>query len=256
MQTKSTHANKTATTGGIRLIMVAFSLLLLLVPAWASLRFYPVIATLVPAAGQNNMLFTIANSGDSDIAVRVRVTTREIDQSGDELREDASALFTIFPAQAILKPGESRSVSVTWRGGEVGSIEKAYRIIAEQLPVDFVDSPAGGSAMAVIIQFRYNASLYVSPRTTVPYMEATLERRSSGDYLVLRNTGSRHLIINNPSAVIRNTDGHEFKIPTAAFLPVEGRNILAGYSRAIPVTLPSTLMLANGYKIVFNSTRE
>jgi fimbrial chaperone protein len=65
------------------------------------------IAVFVPSLKQNAQTFTIKNAGKEEMAVRIRIMTRSIDEKGEEVRADAGDLFTVYPSQAILKGGKS-----------------------------------------------------------------------------------------------------------------------------------------------------
>ncbi len=208
-------------------------------PAWAMLQFSPMEATIQPSSGQNVQVFTITNAGKKDIAVRVRITTRSIDEAGQESRAEATGLFSIYPSQAILKPGEERSVRVTWKGGTSISTEQAFRIIAEQLPVDMRTGGEVGYSAAIKIQFRYEGALYVAPRSSAPRVKASLRAiPDGGAELVLQNEGNKHIVILEPSLVLRGADGFEHAVSAAELEPIRGRNILAGSTRVLPLALP------------------
>ena len=116
------------------------------------------------AEGKNSSrLFTITNDSLTErIAVKVSVFTRIMDEWGNETLEPAPGDFLIYPAQSLLNPGDSRSVRIKWKGGTVGSREKAYRIIAEQLPVDFTEEDLRDDGAGIRFTFRYEGSLYVA----------------------------------------------------------------------------------------------
>jgi hypothetical protein len=57
--------------------------------------------------------------------------------------------LSFFPPQLVLNPHESRAVRVQYLGKTEG-VEKAYRLVAEQLPVHLHDTPAAGSFPLVL----------------------------------------------------------------------------------------------------------
>jgi fimbrial chaperone protein len=149
--------------------------------------------------------FRISNSGSRAIAVRLSIYSRSLAPDGEELREEAGSDFVVFPARVVVDPGRSQVVRVQWRGGPVSS-EQAYRLIAEQVPVDFQNAENGDANLNIL--FRYIASLYVVPESVEPNVKVTrariLESGSGGEEgegavleLELTNEGTRHVILNS-----------------------------------------------------------
>jgi fimbrial chaperone protein len=119
-------------------ILISF---LLLVVAFMSttgayaFRFSPFRAKFEPSGAKANNTFLIENNSSEPASVQIRITTREVDINGVEQNQDNEKNFRIYPAQMVLKPHSKRSVRVQWVGDSKLKEEKAYRIIAEQLPI-------------------------------------------------------------------------------------------------------------------------
>jgi fimbrial chaperone protein len=145
---------------------------------------------------------------------------------------------------------------VTWKGGAVNDRERAFRIIAEQLPVDFSGSGGEGISVSLSMQFKYEGSLYVSPRKAEPKVAAGIAWNGGKPYLVLENTGTGHLVMLEPSVVIRDSGGVDFALSTSDLEPIAGRNILAGGRRVLPVSLPSDFTPDKKLTVTFSSKRE
>ncbi len=130
----------------------------------AAFTFSPISQEFSEEGKNSSHVFTINNDSLTDrIAVKVSVFRRNMNEKGEETLEDSSGDFLIYPAQSILNPGESRSVRIKWQGGAVRKQEKAYRIIAEQLPVDFRQEENRSNGGGIRFTFRYEGSLYVVP---------------------------------------------------------------------------------------------
>lgn len=63
--------------------------------------------------------------------------TREMDMDGNETMESADKLFTVYPDQVVLPPKSFQSVRIRWKGPVDLTREQSYRILVEQVPVDF-----------------------------------------------------------------------------------------------------------------------
>ena len=218
------------------------------------------------AEGKNSSrLFTITNDSLTErIAVKVSVFTRIMDEWGNETLEPAPGDFLIYPAQSLLNPGDSRSVRIKWKGGTVGSREKAYRIIAEQLPVDFTEEDLRDDGAGIRFTFRYEGSLYVLPPGARPDVKllsissVSDEDGMSGTQLVFENQGTRHAILGDLTINLESRDESlpPVKLDPSDLAGVAGENILAGNRRyfTIPQSLEgreSDLQWSFNYKPVY-----
>ncbi len=66
------------------------------------------------------------------------------------------------PAQAIVLSGKSQSVRAQWLGDPAPERELAFRLVAEQLPIEFNRETSDGARLKLLV--RYIASLYIAPR--------------------------------------------------------------------------------------------
>lgn len=217
--------------------ILPFVLMVALVPTLWGLSFEPLSQDFATSGRNSIRTFRVTNTQDQPIAVRVRMMTRDITTEGKELQEDASHLFLVFPAQLVLQPGNSQAVRVQWRGGEFQGSERAFRIVAEQMPVQ-TQASAGG--LNIKFTYRYEGSVYVAPpETREP--EIVLSRivplpsgEGPGYTLLLRfeNLGGRHAIIRDPyvSLSVDDTDGSSTTITfdKTSLDVLNGVNLLAG----------------------------
>ena len=142
--------------------IAAFALLLLIQGGLAAFTFSPISQEFTEGGKNSSHVFTITNDSPSErIAVKVSIFKRLVNEEGRESLEPCPGDFLIYPVQSILNPGDSRSVRIKWQGGTVGKREKAYRIIAEQLPVDFREDELHSDGAGIRFTFRYEGSLYV-----------------------------------------------------------------------------------------------
>ena len=80
--------------------------------------------------------FKLKNDAAKRIAVRVQILTRDMALDGSERNEPVpDGLFVVFPSRFVMEPESIRTLKVQWRGGDAGEIERAFRIVAEQVPV-------------------------------------------------------------------------------------------------------------------------
>jgi fimbrial chaperone protein len=179
------------------------------------------------------MTYKVTNDSNQQTAVSIKVTTRVIDSSGTETNEPADKLFLVFPARVVLKPNSSQNIKVQYRGPANISSEQAYRVFAEQLPVDFSKSTSSG----VSILLTYVAALYVTPKNAAPKLVVakavgTQKDGVLGLEVTVKNEGTRHALIANPVIKISNS-GSEVEISGDAVSALEGQNILALSERVV-----------------------
>lgn len=187
--------------------------------------------------------YRVTNTQEREIAVQLRVTTRDHDAQGREFREDASNQWLVFPARMVLAPGQTQAVRVQFNGSGGVDRERAFRIIAEQLPVDI----SGGERQSGInVLFRYEGSAYVRQGRFAPdiilvdadrhYQDGSFQ----GILVRFENRGTTHGILSDMSIRLRLTtaDGSVLEeIFQGDDLPIlAGRNLLAG--RILEQVLP------------------
>ncbi len=195
----------------------------------AAFSFSPMTVSIAPSGANAVMTYKVTNESDQQTAVSIKVTTRTIDASGVEKNEPADKLFLVFPSRVVLKANSSQNVKVQYRGSPAIASESAFRVIAEQLPVDFTKSATSG----VSILLTYVAALYVTPKNASPkliFSQAVGAQKDgkAGLQVTVKNEGTKHALLSNPMIRINESSGstpREFSGEAAA--GIDGQNILA-----------------------------
>ncbi len=211
--------------------------------AIAQLQFRPMNVDLAPEGRNSSATFTVSNPGQEPIAVRLRILTREIAEDGSERQNPVDrGTFGLFPASVVLEAGQSRAVRLSWLGAARPERELAYRILAEQVPVDFAAGAPGNDQVSIEILFRYLGAVYVKPADVAPKVVATVERTDAADRvnLVLENVGTEHVVIHNLRVTITGPDasGPAFRVDDEQLKGLSAANMLASLRRVQPITLP------------------
>lgn len=207
-------------------------------PAFA-LKISPFKASLDVTDPNATQLFRIENNSAEPAAVQVSVTTWRILPDGTEQNEDAEGDFIVFPAQVVLQPHESRAVRVQY-AGPPGTVEKAYRLVAEQLPVRLQDTPGAGSAVRFMLRFK--AALYVVPGKVKSEIAVRDVENSGCDLAVtLVNKGTGHSLIRDPELDLRLKNGGGKTLSGDMLAKLAGENIHAGSERRFGILLPPEL---------------
>jgi fimbrial chaperone protein len=231
-----------------KLVFFAFVLLLSVaaVDEANAFRFSPFRAKFDPSGDGANQLFTVENNTDEPASVQLRIATREVDVDGGEKNVDADKDFMIYPAQMVLEPHATRSVRVQWAGDANLKEEKAYRIIAEQLPVNLDKEKPKTSAVKFLVTYR--GALFVTPPglaqdVTVDFVGET--NNASGKKMleiVLHNRGTQHALLRNLKLNIKDDKGNVITLSGEdALKGITGEGILAGHRRQFLMPWPKDL---------------
>ena len=211
---------------------LAAVLLLLVASSVHAFNFAPIESTFRPEGRGATQTFTIDNPGAGAIAVELTMFARDMRTDGSDVLIPAPDIFTIYPHQIILEPSQSQSIRVQYNGDGQLNQELAFRLVAEQLPIQLGDDETEGGAIDLMV--KYMASVYVQPEDSSAVINLSLE--SMGEDLAIRmqNKGSRHAIINTDDfRVLRNGTAVSFTEHQRE--AITGKNILASRERLVRV---------------------
>jgi fimbrial chaperone protein len=218
--------------------------------AHASFDFQPIIANLSPSGAGNTTSFTVNNYDDHKIPVQITIVPREPDVDGKEVYKESDTIdetFRVFPDQVVLNPKETRAIRVTYIGSPNIKAEQAYRIIAEELPVD-VDDPKKKYTKAVAritISTKYVGSLYVTPAGTKPEMVIDAKRSETASknmIVTLTNKGTAHQVIRKPTLKFKpSAGGKEIEVSGMDLKTMMNQNVLPGRVRQFSLVWPKEL---------------
>jgi fimbrial chaperone protein len=179
--------------------------------------------------------FKLENGGTSPAAIELTVHRRDMAIDGSDVLTSASEDFNIFPDQIVLQPGETQSVRVQWTGSEQPAAEMAYRLMAEQLPIDLGES-AERSGLRLMV--KYLAALYVRPADPAARITAELSVEEADDarfaLVRLKNDGNAHAIVQAPMLIVRAGD-NVVDFTAEQREAVHGKNVLAGAARELRI---------------------
>lgn len=210
----------------------------------AAFTFTPMSTTISPSGANAVVTYRVTNDSAAQTAVAIKVMTRVIDSKGNETNEPADKAFLVFPSRIVLPANSSQNVKVQYKGSSTLPNEIAYRVFAEQLPVDFTKATSSG----VNILLRYVAALYVAPKATEPKLVVTSAIAGSKDgkaglIVTLTNSGTRHALLSEPKLELAAKGGlDQISFTGASLSEIDGQNLLAKSVRTFFVpwdTVPS-----------------
>lgn len=213
-------------------------LFLMLAPgAWA-FTLKPMSATLDPKGYGASTTFRLENESSNQVAFQVTIVTREMSSDGEETLQPVTNLFTLFPPQGVIGPGQSQSVRLVWRGPSRLAEEQCFRIVAEELPVNFTPAESGRAQIKILL--RYRGTIYIRPgKARADLKVASLTRASANLWrLAIANTGNAHCNLSNPSLTLIDSAGQKTEISTNFLAVINGENILPHHTRNFLIALP------------------
>jgi fimbrial chaperone protein len=175
---------------------------------------------------------------------------REISLDGTETNVDADDQFLIYPPQLVIPPGEQQSVRITWLGDPNPAKELAFRIIAEQVPVDLTEikQTEGEKTVSVKVLLRYMGSVYIRPEGVAPKLiveNANAQKSKTGaEQLVINvaNQGTAHQFLQNIKVTVKAGSGQSVTLAGEQQLKgVLNENILADSKRQFILPWPKEL---------------
>lgn len=194
----------------------------------------PITASLDLSKGQSSMKFVVQNPSEELVAIEITMHQRSMNLNGDdELTEDEDS-FVVYPSQMILKPNDQRSIKVQWAGASKPKKELAYRLIAEQLPINVNSKKKSGVNVSVLL--KYVASVYVDPGKTEPNVMVQDFSVQGGELAItLENSGSKHLVM--ADAILSLQGLVSGVLQGEQLSSINGQNILADTRRHFSLPL-------------------
>ncbi|MCB8775916.1 molecular chaperone [Planktothrix agardhii] len=209
----------------------------------------PISRVFEPAGAGATQSYEVINDSAEQIAVELSIAERKISLEGQETTESADDDFLVYPSQIVLPPQGVQSVRVTWLGNPNPEKELAYRIIAEQLPINLnnpEESQAETTSGGVKVMFRYMGSVYIRPKNAeskVVLNGITHEKGTDGnDRLVITfdNQGTRRAVLSELNLNL-TSQGSQLTLKPEQLEGVNNGVILAGNQRRFSIPWPQQL---------------
>ncbi len=223
----------------MRIAIIATGFMLFLASNAEAFKLTPIEVSFAPTGSGASQSVVLDNPNATPAAIELTVHRRAMAEDGEDILTADGESFLVIPSQVILMPGESQVVRLQWLGGSRNR-EEAYRLIAEQLPIDLEEDAPEGGRMRLLV--RYIASLYVQPEGTTPEIsvqDGRVEKTEDGGTVLaftVKNRGTAHEALGDLSI---NTDGPApLSIGPDQLDGISGSVVLAGSQRSFQVPLP------------------
>jgi len=229
----------------------AILLFLVLAPSGWAFTIVPMSATMDPKGYGTSKTFRLENESSNQVAFQVTMVSREMDANGKETLTPVTNLFTLFPPQGVIDPGQSQSVRLVWRGPARLADEQCFRIVAEELPVNFTPPEQGRAQIRILL--RYEGTIYVRPKKAKAELKVESLTKASTNLwqLVIANVGNAHCNLTNPSLTLTDPSGQKIEVSTNFLAAINGDNILPHHTRNFLIALPPQLK-EQAYRVRLN----
>jgi fimbrial chaperone protein len=205
--------------------------------------------TINPVDGERSGIVFLENDSSSPIAIQLTLAKRVMDKFGNESYPEETSDLEAYPTQLIIPAFEKKSVKITFTGKEVGSVERAYRIIAEQLPIEVEKNKK--KKMNVKILLRYIAALYIDNGKSEPNILVDNFSVMKNELVFkIKNTGSKHQVLTNLSLLFKKEKEKDILVEAKELKNFSGENILPNSEREFVLPIKSSLSkITNDYKV-------
>ena len=207
----------------------------------------PMSVSLPPSGEGTIQGFRLTNTSTDTIAIKISVVSRKMDAGGGETLEPADDMFVVYPSRVILGANAVQVVKVQWKGSADVSIEQNFRIVAEQVPVDFDGQKPGN----IRILLRYMGTIYVTPpNASANVVLASVDKTDEGLAVTLYNKGNAHVLMGNLTLEVKTSETSK-TYSSDELKGFSGENMLAGLKRTFIVPLPPD-MKGDNYNVAFH----
>lgn len=207
----------------------------------------PMVIQLQPSGSRSASTMVVTNTHDVPVAIEIHSFRRTQKPDGtDDLVSDEKDLI-ITPPQMVIAPKSSQTVRVQWIGEQNPERELAYRIITEQLPIDFKKTKRNDFTADLKVKYRYEVALYIAPKNPKSSASLISAKPVAGPggareiELTIGSDGNARAILDKPELRLTSANGATVKLEGAAIQPLIGLNILPGSKRVVRIAAPANL---------------
>jgi fimbrial chaperone protein len=222
--------------------------LMLALCGWAcaahAISFTPIEVDFSPSGRAATQVLRLENTTAEPTAVEITMKTRKMERNGEDTLGDADDQFNIFPSQVVLQPGQVQTIRVQYTGPASIEVERPFRLIAEQLPIDVGQAPQNGGRMRLLV--KYVASAYVVPANvkailSVQSVQAISDGQGKWLDVTVQNEGGARKVLRDAKLVIGGVT-----LEGSAMKGLAGENILAKTTRVFRIAAPANLQMPFG----------
>ena len=216
----------------------------------ASINVSP-LSSILDLNNSKSKIITVFNTSPSKpLAIKVTVHSWRLDEQGQDIRKPSEDLL-IFPGQFVLPPLSRRSIRIAYQPPQATPIEKSYRVIVQQVPVNLADNNKVQTGVSIVTS--YATAFYVEPSSAMS--EVALKQVSVDAkklYFALNNSGNAHTHLRQAQIVITQEKQRFMITEPNALKGIFNEKILAGSQREFSLVWPESISQA----LDFNAPME
>lgn len=209
----------------------------------------PVVINLTTSGRGMTQTFTVENTFANPLPVEIRSQQLTLSQDGVQASGTETNDLMVFPAQAMIQPGQTQTFRVQYVGDPDLAASRHYYVTVAQLPVQM---PQGQSAIQILYNFQVLVSVSAAgARPAITVNSAAIDRNAAGQpvpALTVTNGSAAHGYLSNGRIRIvqRDASGREIfrrTLPGPELQQTIGFGLIgSGQTRRviIPVELPSS----------------
>ena len=205
----------------------------------------PMVIQLRPSGNGSSATAVITNTHEVPIAIELRAYRREQQPDGTDKLTPEDKDVIVNPPQMVISPKASQSFSVQWVGDPRPDRELAYRVVSDQLPIQFKKVSRNDRTADITMKYRYEMALYVEPDGTKPLARIVSAEAVSGKdgakqlVLKIRSDGNMRAILDRPVVDLSASGGSKVRLEGESAKELQGLNILPGVERVVKITAPA-----------------
>lgn len=215
---------------------VLFAVLLFCETTLANFEVNPFVLKMQIGKGQlSGWLEVKPNQDKRPVAVELRVLKRTLDLDGTEINDSVTSTdLTVYPSELVVYPGEKVKVQVVWSGSTPPVADRAYTILASEVPIEIAKKDATDRAVAGITTLvRYR--LIVAFETQKKGVLAVVSSKKTND-------GKTEVVVENRGVGRIPMDGFHLLVADKKYdnVPGMGNAIMPGEKRRfiLPISTP------------------
>jgi len=194
------------------------------------------------SAQAKSQTLTVSNSGKKTLRAQAK-TVVWTQKDGIDVQEETKDLV-FYPKIIVVPPGQDRIIRLGLAHPQIPTVEKAYRIILEEIPEPVVDEPTKSTSAKVNIITVMSVPIFLLPKDGKPSLEVVSNKIGTGLDVSVKNTGNVHA--NLRRIVINGVDASDKQVCSVV---QQAWYLLPGISRNYQIKLPSDCAKATSFGV-------
>ncbi|MEQ8403894.1 MAG: fimbria/pilus periplasmic chaperone [Oceanicaulis sp.] len=140
--------------------------------------------------GRTSAVLTIRNTRDAELPVEIVMKRRVVAQDGTQSFTPAEDDFSVFPPLAMIEPGASQAVRISYIGDPGLAVSEAFVAEVQEAPVTAEDFTG------VVFAYNFGVAVYVrAPDARAELSVASAERVEGGIAFTVANAGTDYAML-------------------------------------------------------------